>query len=39
MVCGDQPMDRLTSILKLDTKPHTINELGRQHLHLHLPPG
>ena len=26
MVCGDQPMDRLTSILKLDTKPHTINE-------------
>ncbi len=26
MVCGDQPMDRLTSILKLDTKPHTIND-------------
>ncbi|XAS65503.1 hypothetical protein ACOM2C_01445 [Pseudarthrobacter sp. So.54] len=25
MVCGDQPMDRLTSILKLDTKPHTVN--------------
>lgn len=25
MVCGDQPMDRLTSILKLDSKPHTIN--------------
>ena len=24
MVCGDQPMDRLTTILKLDTKPHTI---------------
>ena len=26
MVCGDQPMDRLTSILKLDSKPHTIND-------------
>ncbi|MBT2585610.1 hypothetical protein [Arthrobacter sp. ISL-95] len=26
MVCGDQPMERLTSILKLDTKPHTIND-------------
>ncbi|MEC5191930.1 MULTISPECIES: hypothetical protein [unclassified Arthrobacter] len=25
MVCGDQPMDRLTSILKLETKPHTVN--------------
>jgi len=25
MVCGDQPMDTLTSILKLDAKPHTIN--------------
>ena len=25
MVCGDQPMDRLTSILDLDSKPHTIN--------------
>lgn len=25
MVCGDQPMDRLTSILKLDAKPHTVN--------------
>ncbi|MCB5293473.1 hypothetical protein [Arthrobacter sp. SO3] len=23
MVCGDQPMDRLTSILDLDSKPHT----------------
>jgi hypothetical protein len=26
MVCGDQPMDRLTSILDLDTDPHTIND-------------
>lgn len=26
MVCGDQPMDRLTSILRLDSKPHTIND-------------
>lgn len=26
MVCGDQPMDRLTSILDLDSKPHTIND-------------
>lgn len=26
MVCGDQPMDRLTSILKLDSKPHTVND-------------
>ncbi|MGA8789060.1 MAG: hypothetical protein WB535_08950 [Paenarthrobacter sp.] len=26
MVCGDQPMDRLTSILKLEDKPHTIND-------------
>ena len=25
MVCGDQPMDRLTSILNLDAKPHTVN--------------
>ncbi|WP_285240441.1 hypothetical protein [Pseudarthrobacter sp. MEB009] len=25
MVCGDQPMERLTTILKLDTDPHTIN--------------
>ena len=25
MVCGDQPMDRLTSILNLDSNPHTIN--------------
>lgn len=25
MVCGDQPMDRLTSILDLDSKPHTVN--------------
>jgi hypothetical protein len=25
MVCGDQPMDRLTSILDLDSDPHTIN--------------
>lgn len=25
MVCGDQPMDRLTSILALDSDPHTIN--------------
>ncbi|XAS63875.1 hypothetical protein ACOM2C_11280 [Pseudarthrobacter sp. So.54] len=24
MVCGDQPMDRLTSILNLDAKPHTV---------------
>jgi len=26
MVCGDQPMDRLTSILDLDSDPHTIND-------------
>ena len=26
MVCGDQPMDRLTSILDLDADPHTIND-------------
>ena len=26
MVCGDQPMDRLTSILDLDSKPHTVND-------------
>lgn len=26
MVCGDQPMDRLTSILDLDSNPHTIND-------------
>lgn len=26
MVCGDQPMDRLTTILKLDYKPHTVND-------------
>ena len=25
MVCGDQPMDRLTSILNLNAKPHTVN--------------
>ncbi len=25
MVCGDQPMDRLTAILDLGTDPHTIN--------------
>ena len=25
MVCGDQPMDRLTSILDLDSKPHTVD--------------
>ena len=25
MVCGDQPMDRLTSILDLESKPHTVN--------------
>lgn len=25
MVCGDQPMDRLTSILDLDVKPHTVH--------------
>ncbi len=25
MVCGDQPMDRLMSILKLDSKPHTVS--------------
>ncbi|TLM83382.1 hypothetical protein FDW83_10495 [Pseudarthrobacter sp. NamE2] len=26
MVCGDQPMDRLTAILDLDSDPHTIND-------------
>lgn len=26
MVCGDQPMDRLTSILDLTEDPHTIND-------------
>ncbi|MET3952674.1 hypothetical protein [Arthrobacter sp. UYEF36] len=26
MVCGDQPMDRLTSILGLKEKPHTVND-------------
>ena len=26
MVCGDQPMDRLTSILDLDSKPHTVTD-------------
>ena len=26
MVCGDQPMDRLTSILDLDSDPHTVND-------------
>ncbi len=26
MICGDQPMDRLTSILDLDTDPHKIND-------------
>ncbi|WP_458779780.1 hypothetical protein [Arthrobacter sp. D3-16] len=26
MVCGDQPMDRLTSILDLKQDPHTIND-------------
>jgi outer membrane murein-binding lipoprotein Lpp len=26
MVCGDQPKDRLASILNLDTNPHTIND-------------
>ena len=26
MVCGDQPMDRLTAILDLDADPHTIND-------------
>ena len=25
MVCGDQPMDRLTSILGLDYRPHTVD--------------
>ena len=25
MVCGDQPMDRLTSILNLGAKPHTVS--------------
>ncbi|MFB0836894.1 MULTISPECIES: hypothetical protein [unclassified Arthrobacter] len=25
MVCGDQPMERLTSILSLDRKPHTVS--------------
>lgn len=25
MVCGDQPMDRLTSILSLSQKPHTVS--------------
>jgi hypothetical protein len=24
MVCGDQPMDRLVTILKLESKPHTV---------------
>ncbi|MCO4252952.1 hypothetical protein [Pseudarthrobacter raffinosi] len=26
MVCGDQPKDRLTAILDLDSEPHTIND-------------
>ncbi|MFF1255017.1 hypothetical protein ACFVYC_21320 [Pseudarthrobacter sp. NPDC058329] len=26
MVCGEQPMDRLTAILDLDPDPHTIND-------------
>jgi hypothetical protein len=26
MVCGDQPMDRLTAILDLDSNPHTISD-------------
>ncbi len=26
MVCGDQPMDRLTSILDLKQNPHTVND-------------
>lgn len=26
MVCGDQPMDRLTTILDLDSGPHTVND-------------
>lgn len=26
MVCGDQPMDRLTAILDLNENPHTIND-------------
>src|SRR5687768_3010763 len=26
MVCGDQPTDRLTSILDLDANPHTVND-------------
>lgn len=26
MICGDQPKDRLTAILDLDTAPHTIND-------------
>lgn len=26
MVCGDQPMDRLTAILKLDKAPHTVSD-------------
>lgn len=26
MVCGDQPMDRLTSILDLESKPHTVED-------------
>ncbi|MFM9432194.1 hypothetical protein [Arthrobacter sp. MP_2.3] len=26
MVCGDQPMDRLTSILDLASDPHTVND-------------
>ncbi len=26
MVCGDQPMDRLTAILALEQDPHTIND-------------
>ncbi|WP_285249725.1 hypothetical protein [Pseudarthrobacter sp. fls2-241-R2A-168] len=25
MVCGDQPMDRLTAILRLEEDPHTVN--------------
>ena len=30
MVCGDQPMDRLTSILDLKEDPHTINDWAYQ---------
>lgn len=26
MVCGEQPMDRLTSILDLNSSPHTVND-------------